>query len=144
MTVTNAFQQSVKMRFLGAVMPLAGILFALCAFATALFLLCGCVSSRPSQHHKIHIVVSSSGAISVEGKPCRLSEVSKKLKKLGATPQTSIAIAVPASGADAVMKTLTRDLASAGFRHFVFVKPREIDASVSPTQRRQQGTKRAP
>jgi biopolymer transport protein ExbD len=114
-----------------------------CALAAALALAFGCASTASSQNRKIHIVINSSGSISIEGTPCRLSAVAKKLKSLGASPQTSIAISVPASGGDAVMRDLTRELASAGFTHFVFMKPREIDASVSSSQRREPQGKRS-
>jgi len=113
-----------------------------CALAAALALAFGCASTASSQNRKIHVAINSSGSISVEGTPCRLSALVKKLKSLGASPQTSIAISVPASGSDALMRELTRELASAGFTHFVFMKPREIDASSSPPQRREPESKR--
>ncbi len=144
MTAANAGGHSARLRSFSDLAARDGVLLLACAVAAGLSIICGCVSSRPSQNRQIHIAVNSSGVISVAGKPCRLSVVSRKLKSLGATPQTPIAIALPPSGGDDVMKALTRELVSGGFRHFVFVRPREIDASASSHQKRQQSIKHAP
>jgi len=54
---------------------------------------------------------------------------------LGAAETTTIMIAIPEDTSPLMLAALSRDLAAAGFKKFMFVKPRQVKSTVESGRR---------
>jgi len=73
---------------------------------------------------KVHARLAEDGKISVGTTKTDFKGLPKKLAALGVPVNTTILIAVPEETPQKTLKAIGRELASAGFKHFMFVKPR--------------------
>ena len=99
----------------------------------AVLLLSGCATQREpagGDYDTIRLSMLSSGSIMLDGIPVLPQQLGRKLKRMGATPSTCIKIAVPDNAPKAALSELTVQLATAGFRRILFVRPRHADASL--------------
>ena len=109
------------------------------AFALAL---AGCVTSSPLG--TAHVTILSDGRASVDGSKVEIAKLGRKLKSLGATPDTKIIVGVPSNTPKATLTGISRTLAVEGFTHVAFRTPVEATAAVSDGASKQPATPAPP
>ena len=78
----------------------------------------------------IQVMVSIEQKITLEGKPVEPAKLPDRLKSMGAKPDTIIRILIQKNTPDKTLKDISRALASAGYRKFVFTQPKQAEVSV--------------
>ena len=91
----------------------------------------GCASTRSSgAPHTVHVEVSESGAVSLNGERLPLARLPRALKRQGARAETGIVIAIPGNTPYGLMEDITETLATAGLPRVMFTKPRQAVGEV--------------
>jgi biopolymer transport protein ExbD len=92
----------------------------------------GCGTTRDqSDKLVIHITLSSSGTLEIDGKKTSTAELARKVKSMGATPRSRIEIAVPSDTSASAMADIARALATGGYRRVIFIKPRQFNVTTT-------------
>lgn len=78
----------------------------------------------------VSLSLITAGKISVHDEPMDVARLPRKLKSMGANTQTPITFSIPEDTPVQSLTPVSRELYNAGFRKFVFVRPRQITATV--------------
>lgn len=92
------------------------------------FSVMGCASAQVLHSTEPHVRVSNEGLIYVGEKEIELSKLAERLKKDDIPPQTQITVEIPSNTPPATLSAIGRELASNGYRRFIFNKPRKVVA----------------
>lgn len=91
----------------------------------------GCASTPASGTSETHVRLTDDGRIYVGNTYTGLSKLVSQLKRDGIEQQTRIMIEIPNNTAPSALSAIGRELASNGYRRFVFSKPRKAVAKKS-------------
>jgi hypothetical protein len=95
--------------------------------------LSGCGTLGADRPGDVRIAVSPGGRITVMDSPVELSRLGARLESRGIGKQARILVSVPPGAGAVLMEEITRQLASAGYTRFVFVRPRrQISVTTEP------------
>ncbi|OGV62492.1 MAG: hypothetical protein A2283_07460 [Lentisphaerae bacterium RIFOXYA12_FULL_48_11] len=78
----------------------------------------------------LQVMVSIEKKLTFEGKPVKPEELPGKLKSAGAKPDTVIRILIQKNTNESMIKDISRALANAKYRKFVFTYPKQAEATV--------------
>ena len=99
------------------------------ALAVSLVLLAGCGTMSSKPRRTVKVTLTSSRTVTVDGQTIPTMQLTRKLKSLGATGRTGIIVAVPENTPPLALKSITSQLASAGFNRIAFSKPTRAQAA---------------
>jgi len=89
---------------------------------------CGCASAGGSGGADIHVRLNQDGRIYVGETYTGLPGMAAQLRKDGVKAQTMIMVEIPQNTSPDAMSAIGRELASNGYRLFIFSKPRKAVA----------------
>ncbi len=94
----------------------------------------GCASAQVSNAGAPHVRLTEDGRVYVGDHETGLRELAGRLKKNGVNPQIRITVGIPANTSPEALSAIGRELASNGYRRFIFSKPRKavVEKSVDP------------
>jgi len=76
------------------------------------------------------LTLSDEGVLLVNDVRVKLPDLPKKLKSLGVKPDTVLVIAVPQDASTSTLTTISKELATKGYKRFTFIRPRKAVAFV--------------
>ncbi len=93
-------------------------------------MLCGgCASTQLSRAASSNTVeLRENGRFLVEKETVPLQELAAQLKKIGVKPSQQIIVEIPENTSPAMLSVIGQQLASNGYRRFIFSKPRKAVA----------------
>ncbi len=105
---------------------------------TCLSGLIGCATAGDARVPNATVTLREDGRIYVDETYTGLSKMVAQLTKLGCSAATRITIEIPGSTSANAMTQISRELRTAGFIRFVFVKPRKavVEVGEDPLIRR--------
>jgi len=107
-------------------------IIALCVTACSLiagFSVIGAMASGDDDN-TLQVMVSIEKQLTFEGKPTKQEDLPGKLKSAGAKPDTVIRILIQKNTPESMIKDISRVLANAKYRKFVFTYPKETEITV--------------
>ena len=99
-------------------------------FGIAALICVPAVTSAKDSETTLQAMVSSDEQLTFEGKVVKPKELPAKLKSAGAKPDTMIRILIQKNTPEATIKNISRALANAGFRKFVFTQPKQAEVTI--------------
>lgn len=96
-----------------------------------LFISPGCVTQPDKKPNTFYVTVSTSGEITVRNQRVQLSSLAEKLKSTGAKASSPISVSITPDTTEQLMRAITKELRSGGFRRLVFTKPKKNVAFVN-------------
>jgi hypothetical protein len=107
-------------------------LLAACLISTSVLILSGCATLISPETVKCPpISITPSGLAIIGGQKFKVSDMGKKLASLGVPKTSIIHVSVYKDIPPSMEKNIGRALASAGYRRFVLVEPREVTVSTA-------------
>jgi len=108
------------------------------------FTVCCMVLTSPSfnamassdANNTLQVMISIDQKLTFEGKPVKPEDLPGKLKSAGAKPHSIIRILVQKNTPEVMLKTISRELANAGYRKFVFTQPKQAESTVKTPSRK--------
>ncbi len=100
----------------------------------SLMLCCGCATAQMLSGGESHVRVTETGKIYVGEKEVKLSALAAELKKEKIKPQTQVTVEIPHNTPANALSAIGKELASNGYRRFIFTKPRKAvaDKGIDP------------
>jgi len=95
-----------------------------------LLALSGCTTMGRAEATSATVTLRESGRLYVGDSHTGLAGMVRQLKADGATRQTRITVEIPHNIAPETLQSISRQLASAGFRRIIFIKPRRAVSEV--------------
>jgi hypothetical protein len=95
--------------------------------------LSGCMSTSPSTGTKddtLHLSVLPTGTIVFNNKDISRDRLVKTLRRAGATPETTIIVDIPTMMPMTEVSSLTKTLASAGYRRVFCRRPKHAESAI--------------
>ncbi len=103
------------------------------ALLVAVFTLSGCMSpssSTDNQGDTLHLSVLPTGTIVYENQSIPRDRLVKTLRRAGATPETTIIVDIPTLMPMTEVSSLTKILASAGYRRVFYKRPKHAASGI--------------
>lgn len=85
------------------------------------------------------VEVRADGSFAVDGKPCRMEDISRRLESMGFPKEVTVRVAVPDDVRNDVCAKVAGVMASGGYTKFFFVKPLQKESFIKEDRPKPEG-----
>lgn len=108
---------------------LAGSLLASSLLAAALLAVPGC-RTTVFDADRCPVEVRADETFAVDGKPCRMEDIARRLESMGFPKEVTVRVAVPNDVRNDICAKVAGVMASGGYTKFFFVKPLQKESFI--------------